>query len=66
MRRFRALGFIVCGLALPALGQSPTAVAPAPLTIASAVGREISGIEKQLVEAAEAMPEDRFDFCRRA
>lgn len=24
--------------------------------------REISGIEKQLVEAAEAMPEDRFDF----
>jgi hypothetical protein len=62
MRRFRALGFVVCGLALHALGQSPTAGAPSPPTIASAVDREISGAERQLVEAAEAMPEDRFDF----
>jgi DinB superfamily len=31
-------------------------------TIASAVDREISGIEKQLVEVAEAMPEDKFNF----
>jgi uncharacterized damage-inducible protein DinB len=34
---------------------------PAP-TIASAIDREISIIEKELVEAAEAMPEDKFDF----
>jgi hypothetical protein len=34
---------------------------PAP-TIASAVDREISTIEKEIVEAAEAMPEDRFNF----
>jgi len=31
-------------------------------TIASAVDREISGIERQLVEVAEAMPEDKFNF----
>jgi uncharacterized damage-inducible protein DinB len=31
-------------------------------TIAAAVDREISGIEKQIVEVAEAMPEDKFNF----
>jgi hypothetical protein len=34
---------------------------PAP-TIASTVDRQISTIEKQVVEAAEAMPEDKFNF----
>jgi hypothetical protein len=33
-----------------------------PLTIASTVDREISTIEKQIVEIAEAMPEDEFNF----
>jgi len=33
-----------------------------PPTIASAIDREISIIEKELVEAAEAMPADKFDF----
>src|ERR1700732_2256823 len=33
-----------------------------PPTIASTVEREISTIEKQVVEAAEAMPEDKFNF----
>src|SRR5208283_4994702 len=31
-------------------------------TIASTVDREISTIEKEIVEAAEAMPEDKFNF----
>jgi hypothetical protein len=31
-------------------------------TIASTVDREISAIEKLIIEAAEAMPEDKFDF----
>ena len=31
-------------------------------TIASAIDREISLAEKQVVDAAEAMPEDKFDF----
>jgi len=34
---------------------------PSP-TIASNVDREISTIEKEIVEAAEAMPEDKFNF----
>jgi len=33
-----------------------------PPTIASAVDREVSTIEKQIVEVAEAMPEDKFNF----
>ena len=33
-----------------------------PPTIASAIDREISLVEKEVVEAAEAMPEEKFDF----
>jgi len=33
-----------------------------PPTIASAIDREISIIEKELIDAAEAMPENKFDF----
>src|SRR5208282_3507468 len=34
----------------------------APPTVASTVDREIGTIEKEIVEAAEAMPEDKFNF----
>jgi dienelactone hydrolase len=34
----------------------------APQTLASAVDREISRVEEEVLAAAEAMPEDRFDF----
>src|SRR5512147_1560382 len=37
-------------------GQQP------PPPIASAMDREISTIEKEVLEAAEAMPEDKFNF----
>jgi len=52
---------IVLRLAIPmvtlaAWGQQ------APPTIASSVDGEISGVEKQILEAAEAMPEDKFNF----
>jgi DinB superfamily len=33
-----------------------------PPTIASLVDREISAVEKQIIEIAEAMPEDKFNF----
>jgi uncharacterized damage-inducible protein DinB len=33
-----------------------------PPTIASTIDRQISMIEKQIVDAAEAMPEDKFNF----
>ena len=39
-----------------------TPQSPQTPTIAAAVDREISAIEKQVTEAAEAMPEDKFNF----
>ncbi len=42
--------------------QSPQ---PAP-TLASVVDRDISAIEKQIVDASEAMPEDKFNFTPEA
>lgn len=42
--------------------SAPQAQPAQPTTLAAMVDREISGIEKQVVEAAEAMPEDKFNF----
>jgi hypothetical protein len=53
------------------LGQSTNSAAPAsvpqaqpspPPTIASAVDSEISNIERQIIDVAEAMPEDKYNF----
>ena len=44
----------------PAAGASASPSTPA--TIAAAIDREISLVEKEVVEAAEAMPESKFDF----
>ena len=44
----------------PAAGSS--ASPSTPPTIASAIGREISLVEKEVVDAAEAMPAEKFDF----
>jgi uncharacterized damage-inducible protein DinB len=43
-------------------GVGASALPSTPPTIASAIDREISLVEKEVVEAAEAMPEDKFDF----
>ena len=52
--------------AQPGKNSSPAAAVSAspstPPTIASAIDREISIVEKEIVDAAEAMPEDKFDF----
>ena len=51
---------------MQAAKSSPAAGASAspstPPTIASAIDREISIVEKELIDAAEAMPEAKFDF----
>ena len=44
----------------PAAGAS--ASPSTPPTVASAIDREISIVEKEVLDAAEAMPEDKFDF----
>jgi uncharacterized damage-inducible protein DinB len=58
--------------AMPAVGQNtkPASTAAAPQaesaqaapTLAAALDREISAVEKRVTEAAEAMPEDKFNF----
>jgi uncharacterized damage-inducible protein DinB len=46
-----------------AKGPAGASASPStPPTIASAIDREISIVEKEVVEAAEAMPDDKFDF----
>src|SRR5438477_2372037 len=52
------LALIAAASATYAQQQPP----PAPPTIASAVDREISGIEKQMLDVVEAMPEEKFNF----
>src|SRR5438477_5642559 len=61
-----ALSFAAASVFAQAAKSPPAAGASAspstPPTIASAIDREISVVEKEVVEAAEAMPEDKFDF----
>ena len=38
----------------------------APATVASAVDRDISAVEKQIIDAARAMPDDKFNFTPEA
>jgi len=72
MRSFLLSAMLI--FAGPALGQTiqgatgantpqaqPPSQQPSP-TVASVVDREISAIEEQVVEVAEAMPEDKFNF----
>jgi uncharacterized damage-inducible protein DinB len=68
MQIFLPLAVLIFTVAAPAHGaknaaaaSAPQAQQPAP-TIASTVDREISGVEKQIVDVAEAMPEDKYNF----
>src|SRR5213593_556212 len=54
---------VAAAAATAAAPQSLASGTPStPPTIGSAIDREISIVEKELVETAEAMPEDKFDF----
>lgn len=46
----------------PSGAQQSQQAQQAPQTVASTVDREVSTIEKLVVDAAEAMPEDKFNF----
>ena len=61
MKRRRLFGLLAAlGMtAASALRAQPAQTAP---TIASAVDREVGNIEKQMVDVAEAMPEEKFNF----
>lgn len=74
MRPFRILLLLISAVSAAALfdltllrAQSAAATPQqAPSTVASVVDRDISAVEKQIVDAAEAMPEDRFNFTPEA
>ena len=62
------LAFLVINLGLGALRAAAQVSAPVqppqlPSTIAAMVDRQISSVEKLITEAAEAMPEDKFNFA---
>jgi DinB superfamily len=61
-----ALIFSAAALHKPANTAAAAGTPPAqqsqPVTLASALDRDISAVEKQIEEAAEAMPEDKFNF----
>jgi uncharacterized damage-inducible protein DinB len=61
-----ALSLVAASAYAQATKSSPAAGASAspstPATIGSAIDREISIVEKEIVDVAEAMPEDKFDF----
>ncbi|HLJ26279.1 MAG TPA: DinB family protein [Candidatus Angelobacter sp.] len=67
MKRIRTFLLLVSILTLATLGQNakgsaaPQSQAAQP-TIASMVDHQLISIEKQIVDAAEAMPEDKFNF----
>jgi hypothetical protein len=60
---FTAVGFgqSATSAAATSTPQAQPSQEPPP-TIASAIDREISNVEKQIVEVAEAMPEDKYNF----
>ena len=70
MRPFRTLFLLIpavfaTALIDPSLPRAQSAAAApqqAPQTVASVVDRDIGAVEKQIIDAAEAMPEDKFNF----
>ena len=49
-------------LASASVAHAQTQPLPPPTSLASMVDRDITAVEKQLVDAAEVMPDDKFNF----
>jgi hypothetical protein len=68
IRIFLPLGLLIFGVTALRPSENSTWATNAPgaqqpqPTVVSAMDAEISAIEKQIVDAAEAMPEDKFNF----
>src|SRR5258708_2708959 len=58
-----AAGTLAFGQSAPPGKASGQQTPPPPPTIASVVDRQVSTLEKEIVDAAEAMPEDKFNFA---
>lgn len=53
---------VLLALGMLSLSVLGPAAQTAPTNLASMVDREVSAVEKQVVDAAEAMPEEKFNF----
>jgi uncharacterized damage-inducible protein DinB len=68
LQRFAFLSALLLLAAALADDNARAAAAPqsqasqTPLTLASSVDRDISAVEKQILDVAEAMPEEKFNF----
>jgi uncharacterized damage-inducible protein DinB len=66
--RFAGCALVCCVLAVPSFTHAQAAQAPKPAVgtpqaPAQIYGKLLAGMEKEFVDAAEAMPEDKFDFA---
>jgi hypothetical protein len=66
--RFAGCALVGCVLAVPSFTHSQAAQPPKPAVgtpqaPAQIYGKLLAGMEKEFVDAAEAMPEDKFDFA---
>ena len=57
-----AIGMIACGSSLAATHKEVPVGPRTPTSLVNACERLLSSIEKTIVDAAEAMPEEKFDF----
>lgn len=54
-------GLVLLASTAPAFAQNPKA--PEPPSVAQTLNRSISGVESELIPAADAMPEDKYSFA---
>lgn len=66
--RYAGCALVCCALAVPCFAhaqgaQTPKPAVGTPQAPAQIYGKLLAGMEKEFVDAAEAMPEDKFDFA---
>jgi uncharacterized damage-inducible protein DinB len=62
MKRLEITFLLGVAITAGATGLRAQTPQPPPATVASAVDQEVSNVEKEVVEAAEAMPDGKFNF----
>ncbi|HLK32328.1 MAG TPA: DinB family protein [Terriglobales bacterium] len=57
------LSFLGCAVLAVAQGKPATKSAAQHATVSQVMDRQFSGVEKEFVDAADAMPEDKYNFA---
>lgn len=63
LRLFAVVLLLLLSCASVALAQATNAPAQTQRTVTSVLDRSLSGIDKEFVDAADAMPEDKYNFA---